>query len=57
MALGSSASSLGPEISGRAGQGRLEGMPPKREPMVSSGREKAAVAPAASATAISMPGQ
>ena len=45
------------ENAGSAGDGNSRGMPPKRLPMVSTGSDSAAVAIAASTTAIRMPGQ
>ena len=41
-ALGSSAASRSRVISGRPGKGKVCGMPPKREPMVSTGRPASA---------------
>ena len=56
-ASGSTACTFSSEKSGRCGDGSSAGMPPKRLPMVSTGKAKAKVATAATATAISMPGQ
>jgi len=51
-ALGSSSAMRDIEISGITGAGKLVGMPPKREPIVSTGRPSIATPAAAATTAI-----
>jgi hypothetical protein len=55
IASGSTAFAFSNENAGSAGEGNSRGMPPKRLPMVSTGSDSAAVAIAASTTAIRMP--
>lgn len=57
IASRSTAFALASENAGSAGDGNSRGKPPKRLPMVSIGSDSAAVAMAASTTAIRMPGQ
>ena len=57
IASGSTACALANENSGSAGAGSIDGMPPKRLAMVSTGSANAHVTTAAAATAINMPGQ
>jgi len=56
-AQGSAARSDAGLISGSPGRGGRRGSAPKREPIVSTGRPKAATAPEASAIAMIIPGQ
>ena len=56
IAAGSTATIRASEISGRAGSGRDEGIPPNRVPMVSTGRSIRVLATATTPIAISMPG-
>ena len=56
-ASGSTASTLSAEKSGSAGQGSVRGMPPKREPIVSTGSDSRKAASEATTMATSMPGQ
>src|SRR3954469_581896 len=57
IASGSTADAFASENAGKAGEGSSRGMPPKREPTVSTGSDSTAHATAASTTAIRMPGQ
>ncbi len=56
-ALGSTATILPQARSGSSGMGIVDGIPPKREPIVSTRKSSKAAANEASATAISNPGQ
>ena len=55
-AAGSSAMQRARSSDGSAGRGRLDGTPPKRLPMVSTGKPNSATAPEASTTATRKPG-
>jgi hypothetical protein len=57
IASGSTARIFSNENAGSAGIGNCRGMPPKRVPMVSTGRASAQAANAARTTAIKIPGQ
>src|SRR6187402_972922 len=57
IASGSTAVAFASENAGKAGDGSSRGMPPKREPTVSTGSDSTVQATAASTTAIRMPGQ
>src|SRR5689334_534207 len=57
IASGNTAVAFAIENAGKAGEGNSRGMPPKREPMVSTGSENAAHTTAANTTAIRIPGQ
>ena len=56
-AFGSTSRTLSQPTSGSDGNGRPLGMPPKREPIVTTSSPAPAVTAAAPATAINMPGQ
>lgn len=55
-ALGNSSCTRAMVISGSCGVGNVAGIPPKREPIVSMGRPKAAVTTAPPTTATRKPG-
>ena len=57
MASGSTANALLNEKSGNSGTGRLDGMPPNRVPIVSTGKAKNVAIREHRTTAIRIPGQ